>query len=145
MTRAQSYILWLGTIVKRECLRHTEKNSKINDAFIRFRKVRESELESDEYAMTDAVENSETRELVQAALDRLSKKKRMCLVLYYFERNSVNEIVELTGVSEGTVLSRIYYAKKDFEAEFRKLTKKDERFLASVLLWMLSGRALPKP
>lgn len=137
LKKPESFTLWLGTIVKHECLRYTEKNAKISDAFIRFRKVRESELESDEYAMTDAVENAETRELVQTALDRLSEKKRMCLVMYYFERNSVAEIAQLTGASEGTVLSRIYYAKKDFEAELKKLRKKDENLFGIAAIPLL--------
>ncbi len=137
LRKPESFDIWFSTIVKRECLKYTEKNSRVGDAFMRFRKIKESELLASEYALSDSVENSETRELVQLALGRISEKKRMCLVLYYFEQRSVAEISEITGIPEGTVLSRIYYARKSFENEFEKLRKKDERLLGVAAIPLL--------
>ncbi len=147
----ESFDIWFSTIVKRECLKYTEKNSKIGDAFLRFKKIKESELLAGEYALSDSAENSETRELVQIALGKISEKKRLCLVLYYFEQRSVAEISEITGIPEGTVLSRIYYARKSFENEFEKLRKKDERllgvaaipFLVSIFAYQAENIAVP--
>lgn len=38
-----------------------------------------------------------------AALDTLDEKRRVTVVLYYFDDRSVREIAQATGVTEGTV------------------------------------------
>ena len=43
-----------------------------------------------------------------AALDTLDEKRRVTVVLYYFDDRSVREIAQATGVTEGTVKSRLF-------------------------------------
>jgi RNA polymerase sigma-70 factor, ECF subfamily len=49
---------------------------------------------------------------IHAALDRLEPAHREVLTLYFLEEFSVVEIAEVTGCPEGTVKSRLHYAKK---------------------------------
>lgn len=46
------------------------------------------------------------------ALDEIGPKHREVLVLHFLEDFSMTEIAEVVGCSEGTVKSRIHYAKK---------------------------------
>lgn len=49
---------------------------------------------------------------IHQALDEIGAKHREVLVLHFLEDFSMAEIAEVVGCSEGTVKSRIHYAKK---------------------------------
>jgi predicted DNA-binding protein YlxM (UPF0122 family) len=49
-------------------------------------------------------------------LDELSEEQRSATVMYYFDEISVKDIAEIQGVSEGTVKSRLNYARKSMRA-----------------------------
>ena len=64
---------------------------------------------------TDPVERAERREVsasLMHALDQLSDKHRSVIVLHGLENLSYKEIARVMGCSEGTVMSRLYYARK---------------------------------
>jgi len=49
-------------------------------------------------------------------LERLEFKKRIVLILYYFEQLSVSEIGAALRIPQGTVKSRLYKARKELKA-----------------------------
>ncbi|MDO5147604.1 MAG: RNA polymerase sigma factor [Eubacteriales bacterium] len=49
------------------------------------------------------------------ALERLSEKHRVVVVLYYYEEFSIKDIAKITGTLEGTVKSRLYFARKQLK------------------------------
>ena len=53
----------------------------------------------------------ERPELVHKLLGKLKLSHREVLTLYFLEGFSINEMAQIIGVSEGTVKSRLYYAK----------------------------------
>jgi len=53
----------------------------------------------------------EQAELVHKLLGKLKLDHREVLTLYFLEGFSINEMAQIIGVSEGTVKSRLYYAK----------------------------------
>ncbi len=53
----------------------------------------------------------EQAELVHKLLGKLKLAHREIITLYFLEGFSINEMARITGVSEGTVKSRLYYAK----------------------------------
>ena len=54
----------------------------------------------------------EQRELVRRAIDRLPEPHRVAVILYYLEGLEVSEIALALEVPEGTVKSRLYYARE---------------------------------
>ena len=80
------------------------------------RSKREVETGADEIEISDipADENFHTDEaaLVHQALDELQPAHREVLVLFFLEEFSISEIAEATRCAEGTVKSRLHYAKK---------------------------------
>ncbi|UCC73579.1 MAG: sigma-70 family RNA polymerase sigma factor [Gemmatimonadota bacterium] len=60
-----------------------------------------------------AAERSELAALVEAAIDRLSDREREVLVLKEFEGLRYREIAELLGIPIGTVMSRLYTARRN--------------------------------
>ena len=59
---------------------------------------------------TDIVAN-EQAELVHKLLGKLKLAHREIITLYFLEGFSINEMAQIIGISEGTVKSRLYYAK----------------------------------
>jgi RNA polymerase sigma-70 factor (ECF subfamily) len=61
--------------------------------------------------------NSELRETIFAAIDELPRKHREVILLREVEGLSYKEIAEVVGCNEGTVMSRIYYARERLRKE----------------------------
>ena len=59
-----------------------------------------------------AVLRTEEQRRLYAALRTLDEKRRVVVVLYYFDDRSVKEIAQATGVTEGTVKSRLFSARR---------------------------------
>ena len=62
--------------------------------------------------VTAALERSEIAERIEEALGHLSEKHKTVFLLYSFEELSYTEISEVLGIPIGTVMSRLYYARK---------------------------------
>ncbi|HOD66390.1 MAG TPA: RNA polymerase sigma factor [candidate division Zixibacteria bacterium] len=56
---------------------------------------------------------------LRAALMRLPYNDREIIVLQHFRNMSYDEIAELLGIPRGTVMSRLYYARKKLATEMR--------------------------
>ncbi len=122
----ESFNSWLGVIVKHECQKYISKQKHISDIFAAVKKTKEFDLIYDGNLTDDYIEKSEIRDAIQRIVDDLPDDKRACIVLFYYEQHSLTEISEILGVPEGTVMSRLFYARKKLEKEFKKLQKKDE-------------------
>jgi len=62
--------------------------------------------------LEEVVEESELRQAVRQAIDTLPEPQRVVIILYYLEELSVSEIAYVMGVPEGTIKSRLYYARE---------------------------------
>ncbi len=71
-------------------------------------------LENIEYSP----EEIEQEDLVNA-LKKLDYKKRLIVVLHYYEGYTIREIAELAGIKEGTVKSRLYAAREELRRELK--------------------------
>lgn len=121
-----SFENWLSVIVKHECQKHIAKRKRVTDIFSAVLKSKDFELPVEESLPFDLIERKEIGEAVQKIVSNLPDDKRACVVLYYFEQNSLPKIAEILGIPEGTVKSRLYNARKTLEKEFKKLQKKDD-------------------
>lgn len=122
----ESFNSWLGVIVKHECQKYISKQKHISDIFAAVKKTKEFDLIVDGNLTDEYIEKSELRDAIQRIVDDLPDDKRACVVLFYYEQHSLTEISEILGIPEGTVMSRLFYARKKLEKEFRKLQEKDE-------------------
>jgi RNA polymerase sigma-70 factor, ECF subfamily len=60
-------------------------------------------------------QEQELRQALTKALDELSEKHRTVFVLYTVQGLSYKEIAEALGISIGTVMSRLFYARKNLQ------------------------------
>ena len=71
----------------------------------------------DEQTVPDkALDNDETRRMIVDLVDQLPDTQRQCVLMYYYEEMGVKDIANALGVSEGTVKSRLNYARKAIKA-----------------------------
>ena len=62
---------------------------------------------------------------VHRALDSLNPEAREILSLKYIQGNSYDEITRLLDIPRGTVMSRLFHARKAFRKEYLKYSKPD--------------------
>lgn len=68
----------------------------------------------------DTVVRKELAERIQAALESLPEKHRTILVLREVEGLSYEELAERLGIHKGTVMSRLFHARKKMQAALRE-------------------------
>ncbi len=74
---------------------------------------------------TAGLERSELRQRIDRALGQLSYEHRTVLVLHEFEEMEYKEIARTMGCSIGTVMSRLFYARRRLAALLADLKKTD--------------------
>ncbi len=80
--------------------------------------------DTDEQVVPDkALDNEETRRLILEVIDSLPAEQKMCVLFYYYDEMPVKDIAQATGVSEGTVKSRLNYARKAIREKVEALAK----------------------
>lgn len=103
--RQKNFFTWYYKILKNLCLN-----------FIRDNKRRKEEnITGKDYYNENIFESYEQKELNQKlkeALLRLDIEDREIITLKEFENLSYNEIAETLGIAKGTVMSRLFYARK---------------------------------
>lgn len=72
-------------------------------------------------APEDQALRAEVRRILQSELAQLRPEHRVVLILYYYLEYSCAEIAQITNASEGTVCSRLYYARRRLQARLEAL------------------------
>ncbi len=122
----QAYVGWVKRITANLCKNRLCKvnrefllsvNEDGEDPFADFE-------DTDEQRIPDkALDNEETRRMIADLVDRLPDEQRMCVLLYYYDELKTHEIAETLKVSEGTIKSRLNYARKSIREGVRAYEK----------------------
>jgi len=67
----------------------------------------------------EILESLELRQKVQEAIEQLSEDHRLVFVLFVMEGMRYREISRVLGISEGTVMSRLHYARRNLQEKLR--------------------------
>jgi len=74
---------------------------------------------------TEGLERTELRQRIDAAMQKLSHEHRTVLVLHEFEEMEYKQIAKVMGCSIGTIMSRLFYARRRLAALLQDLRKED--------------------
>ena len=74
---------------------------------------------------TERLERGELRQKIDAALALISVEHRTVLILHEFQEMEYKEIAKTVGCSIGTVMSRLFYARRKMAALLAGLRKED--------------------
>ena len=107
---------WLHTIATRRSLDHLRKRRRWFDRFLPFDTGDAAVESAPEPATTDdagtLAEGNERHTALHAALAALPPKLRAVLALREVEGLSYEEIAQATSIPAGTVMSRLYHARR---------------------------------
>lgn len=118
-----SFYTWLYRITVNMCIDYIRKNSRMRSVEYDDRISREGDVEGDEHIMPSTLGlnpdkvygRKELREKMLEALEKLSEKHRTILILREVEGLSYEEMAEVLNISKGTVMSRLFHARKYFQ------------------------------
>lgn len=72
----------------------------------------------------ERIAREEEIQIMKDCIYELSEEQRTVILAYYYEEMKVEEIARLLEISEGTVKSRLYHARKRLKASLEELEKK---------------------
>lgn len=131
-----AFPLWARRIAYHKCALHFRQSKEIiieeNDdgetIFDQLPDVSEDTLPE------AVVEDEEFRTTLLNMINSLPAEQTNALLLYYYERRSVGEIAEIQGVTQGTVKSRLNYARKAIKGKVEEHESKTGTKLYSFTL-----------
>lgn len=112
---------WFYRVLRNRCLNHVKKRARRMEISLDVLEERAGRDTTD-----DLVLRKERIEIVWKALFTLTPEHREIIVLRNFQELSYEEISRILGIPEGTVMSRLYYARRALHEALR------ERGLGSV-------------
>ncbi|MBO4635557.1 MAG: sigma-70 family RNA polymerase sigma factor [Clostridiales bacterium] len=130
-------VAWIKKIAANKCLNIVTRKRTFNadDEFLE-----NTEAVAEDFLPESIVESSEKRKIIMDIIDdTLSEDTKMTIILFYFNEMSIKEIAERLNIPQGTVLSRLNYAKKKIKAGVEKYEKdsNDKLFAAVPFLTLL--------
>lgn len=78
---------------------------------------------------TSLLEREDRKEIISQILKTLEKDEALLLTLYYLDECSVEEIVQITDLSESNVKTKLFRARKHFYTALEKRMKNEMRNL----------------
>lgn len=110
---------WLTRILIHECFHIRKQQSRItlisddSESILNTLKYSENSCDTDNYFD------------LYYAMSHLTEDQRLAVILYYYEGYSVREIAKITGVTQGTVKSRLGRARN----QLKQLLKEEEYYV----------------
>ena len=124
-----SFRTWLSRIVTNLCLDELRRQKRARTDSIEAMEEStgpvENRMEIETLDPIEGLSREELRERIDAVLAKLSDKHRTVIVLYEFEQLEYREIAEKMGTSIGTVMSRLFYARKRMASLLKETLKRD--------------------
>ncbi len=126
-----SFVTWMTRIVINLCLDQIRKNKRQRAESI---EAMDEETGGVERQMpvvtinpTEGLERSELRQRIDRALGQLSHEHRTVLIMHEFEDLEYKEIAKRMGCSIGTVMSRLFYARRRMASLLQGLKRENLR------------------
>ncbi len=114
---SKKFFTWYYKILRNLCLNFIRDNkSKVDSKYLE-----QAKYTSDESNPAVELENEETREKLEKAMAELDFDDREIITLKEFENYSYKEIAEALDIPIGTVMSRLYYARKKLAQKLEKV------------------------
>ena len=122
-----SFATWVTRIVINLCLDQIRRQKKNRTESIEQLEEEvggvEHQLTIDPTNPTEGLEKDELRRRIDEAMTKLTPAHRLVLVLHEYEGMEYKEIAKKVGISIGTVMSRLFYARRRLATLLRGLQR----------------------
>lgn len=122
-----AFVTWLKRIAYHQCTRYFKKKHDVlvdedEDGNTVFDKLEDEDINS---LPAELYEKEDFRSIILSIINELSEEQRSAVLMYYFDEMSVSQIAQIQGVSEGTVKSRLNYARKAIKKAVEEYEEKN--------------------
>jgi RNA polymerase sigma-70 factor (ECF subfamily) len=106
LRKPELFQAWFNRILLRNCWKVRQKRHEAESL-----DKDSMEQVADNLNVLETVESNQTKRIIRNAIDRLSFPMRTTIILYYYSGLSISEIANVMKCMQGTVKSRLHYAK----------------------------------
>lgn len=138
-----TFPVWSRRIAYHKCTAHFRKKKDVlesenEEGLSVFDNIVE---ERDEFIPDEALDKDELKRAIQEMIDELPEEQRSAIMMRYFDEIPVKDIALIQGVTEGTVKSRLNYARKAIKHsvhEYEKINgiRIHSKGVVPLLLWI---------
>lgn len=138
------FVPWFNKIVVNKCYEYLRKKQPILFSEDDKENIELNKLVNEDinFNPEDYFDYNETMRYIDNILAVLPDDQRLCIMMYYYNEMSINEISELLNVSNNTVKSRLNYGRKKIRIELEKLEKEGVKLYnvapMKLVLWILN-------
>ena len=124
-----SFVTWLNRIITNLCLDELRRQKRLKTDLIE--EIQEdtgpveNRMEIQDFDPIAKLNQQELRERIDDAMDKLSVNHRTVLLLYEYEQLEYKQIADQMDTTIGTVMSRLFYARKKMASLLGEALKKD--------------------
>jgi RNA polymerase sigma-70 factor (ECF subfamily) len=126
-----SFLTWMTRIVINLCLDQLRKQKRLKAESIEQMAEDGGGVERHMPVITpnptERLERAELREKIDRALGQLSHEHRTVLILHEFQELEYKQIAKKMGCSIGTVMSRLFYARRKMAVLLASLKREESR------------------
>lgn len=76
----------------------------------------------------ESYSDKEIGNILREMINSLSDEQRMCILMYYFDEQSIHDIAKMISCSENTVKSRLFYGRKNLRKKVEAMQNDGYRF-----------------
>ncbi len=114
---------WLYTIVYRNAISKVRKKNVATSAIDDY--VIDNHSEGDDFPQLETLKMEEQQKYVREAVEKLPEKDALLITLFYMNDNSIEEIEEITGLSQSNVKVKLFRARKKLNQSLSGLLKEE--------------------
>lgn len=115
----KNFFTWYYKILRNLCLNFIRDNINRKEEYFFENKKYEDYRNNPEQNL----EEKDEFEMLHAAINQLATEDREIIILREFEGSSYEEISEMLNLPAGTVMSRLFYARKKLAGKIKRLTE----------------------
>ncbi len=132
----EAFSVWSKRIAFHQCTRYFRKTKDVLvDENEEGETIFDELVDESEDALPEQVlEDKEFRKTIMDMINSLSPEQSNALLLYYYEKMSVKQIAEIQDTTEGTVKSRLNYARKAIKYKVEEYEERTGTKLHSIAI-----------
>ena len=114
---------WLYTIAYRNALTKVRKKQVETTNIDSF--VIDNHQDGHDFSQVEAIKSGEQQKYVRKAIDKLGQTDALLITLFYLHEKSIEEIQEITDMSQSNVKVRLFRARKRVSSELSTILKEE--------------------
>lgn len=131
LKNTDSVYSWLGGITLRQGMKLVNRKKR-NILLSEDQEGMFEDLPDESRGTEERIARAEEVQIMKDCICELSEEQRAVVLAYYYDEMKVEEIARLLEISEGTVKSRLYHARKHMKASLVELEKEQGYTMYSI-------------